>query len=113
MQPPFFILLDQASGKTETRLNVPTDRQRIIDLLSLNELDIFELSNGIGLPVKEVISHLEHVQKSTRPPKRFLVTPARCRSCGFVFKDRRKLKPPGRCPKCKASRIQEPRYRIV
>ena len=89
-----------------------TIRQRIADLLSHEDLSLADLAARMGMPIKEVLPHLNHVQRSVRPPRRFLVQPAECESCGFIFKDRRKLNPPGRCPKCKSNRILEPRYRI-
>jgi len=89
-----------------------TVRQRIADLLSHEELSLADLAGRLGLPIKEVLPHLDHVRRSVRPPLRFLVEPAGCESCSFTFKDRRRLSPPGRCPRCRSNRILEPRYRI-
>ena len=89
-----------------------TTRQRITDFLTREKLGLTDLAARLDLPLKEILGHLDHVRRSTRPPRRFLVDPARCESCGFVFKDRRKLSPPGRCPRCKSQSIMEPRYCI-
>ncbi|MBW1712890.1 MAG: transcriptional regulator [Deltaproteobacteria bacterium] len=89
-----------------------TTRQRLMALLACNPASPTDLAASLGLPLKDILHHLGHVQKSVRPPKRFLVEPAECLDCGFVFKDRRKLNAPGRCPKCKSTRLQEPRFRV-
>ncbi len=89
-----------------------TTRQRIMELLERERLGPTDLAARLDLPLKEVSEHLNHVRRSVRPPRRLLVEPASCEKCGFVFKDRRKMGPPGRCPKCKSESIQEMTYRI-
>ncbi len=89
-----------------------TTRKRIADLLTRERLGLTDLAARLDLPLKEVLDHLNHVRKSTRPPLRFMVEPSTCEGCGFVFKDRRKLSPPGRCPRCKSQSIREQIYRI-
>ena len=91
---------------------IRTHRQRLVELISEDSFTLQELSVEIHQPVKEVLHHLKHVQKSIRPPLRFIMEPAKCLKCGFVFKDRRKLSPPSKCPKCKDSHIQDPRYGV-
>ncbi|MFC1866619.1 transcriptional regulator [Thermodesulfobacteriota bacterium] len=90
-----------------------THRQNLIELLSHGPLTLQELSSEIHLTMKEVLTHLAHVRKSVRPPHKFIMEPAECLSCGFVFKERRRLRAPGRCPRCRNSHVQEPAYRIV
>jgi predicted Zn-ribbon and HTH transcriptional regulator len=89
-----------------------THRQRMIELLSGGTYTLLDLSSAMGLSFREVLHHLGHVKKSIRPPRRFIVGPAKCLECGFEFKDRRKLHSPSRCPKCKATHIQDPTYGI-
>ena len=84
----------------------------MIELLSEEAFTIKDLSSEMRISMKEVLHHLEHARKSIRPPRKFVVEPAECLSCGFVFKDRKKLHSPGKCPKCRSSHIQEPMYRI-
>ena len=91
---------------------MPTHRQRLMELLGRDWFDLKELSAQVGLPIKDVLHHIAHVQRSIRPPRRFLVDPAGCLDCGFVFKDRRKLGPPSRCPRCRSTHLKEPRYRV-
>jgi len=40
------------------------------------------------------------------------MTPAECRSCGFVFSKRDRLTPPGKCPICRCETIFEPLFAI-
>ncbi|OIN95571.1 MAG: hypothetical protein AUJ48_02895 [Deltaproteobacteria bacterium CG1_02_45_11] len=89
-----------------------TYRQKLAELLKKGSFTLHELSAEIRIPAKEVQHHLEHVQRSTRPPLRFIMEPARCLKCGFLFKDRKKLGSPGRCPKCKGSHVEDPRYGV-
>jgi predicted Zn-ribbon and HTH transcriptional regulator len=91
-----------------------TIRQRIIALLSQDELTAREISQAIGIREREVYSHLPHVARSTAAQnKRLVVRPARCLACGYVFEDRRRLTRPSRCPRCKRSHLQEPTYRVA
>jgi predicted Zn-ribbon and HTH transcriptional regulator len=91
-----------------------TIRQKIIELLSSTELEARELSQELGIQEKEVYDHLAHVARSVRAEKKKLIIhPSRCLRCGFVFEDRKRLTPPGRCPKCKQSYLQSPRYSIA
>ncbi len=89
-----------------------THRQRLRELLSQGGYTLQELSAEAHLSTKEVLHHLEHVRKSVRPPLKFIVEPAMCLNCGFVFKERTKLNSPSRCPRCRQSHIREPAYRI-
>ena len=70
-----------------------------------------ELSPLVGISEKEVYPHLEHIRLSFG--KRFVVSPAVCRRCGFEFKERRRLTRPSRCPKCKGESIEEAAFSII
>lgn len=77
-------------------------------------MDLPALSRAMGLGEKEILPHLPHIAKSAAAQRaRLAVEPARCTGCGFEFRERRRLSPPGRCPRCKASRLQGPWYRII
>ena len=89
-----------------------THRQKIMELLAGGRFTLNEISARVHLPAKDVLQHLGHVQKSIRPPSRFLMEPAECLHCGFVFEERRKLSPPSKCPKCRSSHIQDPKYGV-
>lgn len=91
-----------------------TIRQEIINLLSDYEMDARELSQELGVREKEVYEHLAHVARSVKAEKKKLIIhPSRCLQCGFAFEDRKRFTRPGRCPKCRQTHLQSPRYRIV
>lgn len=91
-----------------------TLRRRIIALLSDREMDVRELSQELGIKEKDVYEHLVHVERSVAAARgRFILTPSQCLLCGYVFEDRRRLTRPGRCPKCKRSRLRNPSFRIA
>jgi transcriptional regulator len=72
-----------------------------------------ELSALVGISEKDVAGHLEHLEKSLRAGGAALeVIPSECLSCGFVFKDRKRLTRPGSCPECRSTRIEPPAFRI-
>lgn len=90
-----------------------TIRQKIVKLLSKSELDARELSQELGVQEKEVYDHLAHVARSVKAEKKKLIIhPSRCLRCGFVFADRKRLTRPSRCPKCRRTHLQNPRYHI-
>lgn len=90
-----------------------TVRQSIVAVLRRDSVTAMDISEEVGIPVKDVYSHLEHIRHSLQREGRHLtVVPARCRSCDFVFAKRDRLKRPGRCPVCRGESISQPRYRI-
>ena len=90
-----------------------TIRQKIISLLEAKTSSSKEISVEAGVSEKEVYEHLEHIQRTiNKREHNFLVTPAVCKKCGFVFRKRDRLKKPGRCPVCRNEVIQEPIFSI-
>ena len=79
-----------------------TVRQKIVELLKDGPKRIDSLSEDLGLKTKAVIEHLKHIAHSHKVQ----ITPALCRKCGFSFEPKQKLRPPGRCPKCKKEGVQ-------
>ncbi|HEB50373.1 MAG TPA: transcriptional regulator [Desulfobulbus sp.] len=92
-----------------------TIRRQMIELLGGDRgAGARELSRALHIPEREVYGHLEHIARSLKTRGlRLEVEPARCLDCGFVFRKRTKLAPPGHCPGCRGSHLQRPRYRIV
>jgi hypothetical protein len=90
-----------------------THRQQIIDLLSREAMTALEISQAVRVSEKDVYRHLAHIQKTVAGQKRKLsFTPCTCLACGFTFTDRRRLTKPGRCPRCRESRIDHPVFSI-
>lgn len=72
-----------------------------------------ELSALVRLPEKEVVPHLEHLARSLRGAgERLGVEPPRCIACGFTFRSRRRLSKPSACPRCRATHVSAPIFRV-
>jgi hypothetical protein len=91
-----------------------TPRQRIIDLITDARLSSYQLAQMLGIPERQVEEHLIHVVKTIARDKarRFILDPARCQGCDFIFCDRSRLTSPSRCPHCRREAIAAPRYGI-
>ena len=91
-----------------------TPRQRIVDLIAGVRLSSYQLAQMLGLPERQIEEHLIHVVKTVARDKtrRFILDPARCQQCDFVFRDRSRLTSPSRCPHCRSEAIKAPRYGI-
>ena len=69
-------------------------------------MTVRDLSQLVGVMEKEIFHHLEFIEKTIRSrKKRIGMEPYHCLDCGFKFKNRKKFKKPGRCPKCRDGRI--------
>lgn len=89
-----------------------TIRQDIIELMKLGPVTPFELSGVLRVSEREAAFHLAHALETASARYRIEVTPAHCKSCGFVFHERKKVGKPSRCPQCKATRVEAAAYRI-
>lgn len=90
-----------------------TIRQQIISLLEGNALSAKDISTDIRVSEKEAYEHLEHIQRTINKTKHnFVIMPAVCKKCGFIFRKRERLKKPGRCPVCRGELIQEPLFSV-
>lgn len=91
-----------------------TLRQQMMDLLTRAAMDVVALAQALGISEKETKAHLPHIARTVAARGDELrIRPALCDDCGYEFKDRKRLTPPSRCPKCKRSRIYGPWYEIV
>lgn len=90
-----------------------TVRQAIRALLQDEALTALEISERVGVREREVVEHLQHLQRSLgRGRERLAVETSRCIDCGFRFRKRERLTRPGRCPKCGSERVAPPRFSI-
>jgi len=88
-----------------------TRRKDIIELLSKQAMTVRELAEWFHADAKDIIIDLEHVSQSVKPAK-LAMEPSMCRLCEFVFKERERLKRPGKCPECNSEKITEPVFSI-
>lgn len=90
-----------------------TIRREMIDLLGKGEMNGRELSQAMGIREREVYEHLVHIAHSVATQgKKLIIQPFRCLACGYVFEERKRFTPPGRCPHCKKTHVERPRYSI-
>ncbi len=90
-----------------------TVRQKIISVLFGKTISAKEISADVRVSEKEIYEHLEHIQMTINKSEvKFIITPAECKKCGFVFRKRARLKKPGKCPVCRSELIQEPLFSI-
>jgi hypothetical protein len=89
-----------------------TRREEIIEILKAEAVSAQELANYFRCIVKEIEDDLRHIAKSVRPDYELKMYPAVCRSCGFVFRERSRIKKPSKCPKCRSESIEFPKFRI-
>ena len=90
-----------------------TLRRAISELILDQPLSVREISVQAHITEKDVYGHLEHIRHTLHAEGDHLeVTPAECRSCGFVFAKRDRLTPPGKCPICRCETIFEPLFAI-
>ena len=87
-------------------------RKDLVSLLEGNTMGVMEISQLLATSMKDVEDDLRHLMKSLKHSEyRLVVTPARCRKCGFKF-NKDKLHKPGKCPRCHGTWIQEPLFTI-
>ncbi len=90
-----------------------TRRQRLTEELKKGWISIRALSIMYKFPEKVISNDIEHIKKSISHRGKLMFKPAECINCGFVFKEREKIKSPSRCPKCKSERIKESIFMLV
>ncbi len=91
-----------------------TLRQQIMAILQSGEWDVRSLSQRLGISEKDVIAHLPHVQRSLATSgARLVIRPSFCWACGFSFEGRGRFTRPGRCPRCRQTRIEPPHFFVA
>jgi transcriptional regulator len=89
-----------------------TIRQSIIFVLKDQEMTAKDISQAVGIREKEVYEHLVHIARSKIAEGKFIPIPSTCKNCGFVFRKRERLTPPGKCFICRSEAITPPRFII-
>jgi predicted Zn-ribbon and HTH transcriptional regulator len=90
-----------------------TLRQAVLDHLERGPRSARELSALLHIRERDVIPHLEHLERSLRRTARRLVfEPAVCLSCDYRFTSRRRLTKPSACPRCRKQHIEPPVFRL-
>jgi|CXWL01.1.fsa_nt_gi predicted Zn-ribbon and HTH transcriptional regulator len=99
-----------------------TRRQRLAALLAegpwtfeglRNELGHLDDAAGRRPPVALLEEDLEHLARSLRGRgSRLVVSPASCRACGFVFRERSRYHAPSRCPRCRGEAMHPAELRL-
>jgi predicted Zn-ribbon and HTH transcriptional regulator len=94
-------------------LAMRTLRQQIIDLLCQQAMTALDISQAVRVPEKDVFVHLAHIEKTVAGQgQKLVLIPCTCLACGYTFTGRRRLTRPGRCPRCRESRIDHPVFKI-
>lgn len=91
-----------------------TVRDRICAVLRTRPHTALQISAAVGIAHRDVVAHLEHLQRSAEHRGEVLrIEAARCAACEYTFEDRARLGRPSRCPVCRGQRIQPPRFELV
>ncbi|PIZ53714.1 transcriptional regulator [Candidatus Woesearchaeota archaeon CG_4_10_14_0_2_um_filter_57_5] len=89
-------------------------RQHIAERLQQGALSAQQLSYELTLDLREVLDDLRHIARSVKSEgKTLLMHPACCKKCGYVFKERSRVKSPTKCPCCRSEWIQQPLFAMV
>ena len=90
-----------------------TPRESLLKVLGSEPVTARELSQTVGLSEREVLQHLEHLQKSLKTKNRRLeIKSPECLDCGYLFRKRTRLTRPGKCPLCRSTHLTEPKFHI-
>lgn len=100
-----------------------TRRERILKILrsSNRPLTVAEIAERLGIRdprlLKEIYEDLKHVGKTlyreTNGRETLVMIPPKCLKCGYIFKERAKIKRPSKCPRCRSERISEPSFIVI
>lgn len=90
-----------------------TIRKQITTVLEGRTLSARELSIHVRVSEKEIYENIEHIRKAKGRNKfKLIISPARCKKCGFIFKKRERIRRPSKCPLCRSESIEDPLFSI-
>lgn len=100
-----------------------TRRERIVEILrsSCRPLTIDEIALRLDISdrrqIKNLYDDMFHVAKSiyrnSGGKEMVVMVYPRCMDCGYIFKDLKKPRKPSKCPRCKSSRIEPPKFYLI
>jgi transcriptional regulator len=89
-----------------------TIRREVLERLTDEPRSVSSLARELGLHRDDAEDELRHALRSAAAQGwSVTVVPARCRTCGFSF-DKTRLSKPGKCPRCRGSRLFEPQISL-
>jgi predicted Zn-ribbon and HTH transcriptional regulator len=89
-----------------------TIRRELLERLADQPRSISSLARELGLHRGNAEEELRHALRSAEAQGwSVTILPASCRTCGFTFDDGR-LSKPGKCPRCRGSRLFEPQISL-
>ena len=95
------MMRDQGEGEGGTL------RRLLMQRLEAGACGVRELSQELHQSEKEIYQHLQYVGRTMRRQGGDLVvSPPLCQQCGYLFKDRTRTSPPGRC----ARNVDQPAF---
>ena len=97
-----------AKKMTVPRERNETIRQELLRLLSGNSLQIGVISKELGESEKEIYDYLNQLNETNK----LTIIPAECGKCGYKYENRRKVRKPSKCPRCKGTYIKPPEYTL-
>ncbi|MBW2995135.1 transcriptional regulator [Candidatus Woesearchaeota archaeon] len=89
-----------------------TRRTEIIEMLKKEAISAQELCTIYKVILSDIEEDLQHIAKTVKPEFELSMYPAVCKNCGFIFKERSKIRKPSKCPKCKSESIDFPKFKI-
>ncbi|RMF05203.1 hypothetical protein D6764_05270 [Candidatus Woesearchaeota archaeon] len=89
-----------------------TRRQMISAILRRNRVSLAELAHRFAMPLKDFVREFEYVRKGLPHDQVLRFEHPYCRRCGFVFKEKHRVKAPTKCPKCRSESIEPAVYWI-
>jgi len=88
-----------------------TRREEIIEVLEKRAITVQELATLFRVELADILEDLEHIKLSIKPEK-LKIEPPYCKYCSFIFRERKKLKTPTKCPKCRKEWIHAAMFSI-
>ena len=89
-----------------------TRRQQLARALKDAPASLYDLADVFNLKLKTAEAEVQHAARSSAPARLRVEQPAECLACGFVFRERRRLTAPSRCPRCRSESTTAPLLRI-